>query len=201
MKSLTTLLTLLTFLLPLTHAMPPTNIDFDLSPDLLKRQSPNTTLPLSTSTSPTSTPVPTPSYLCAYGDFGFKSPAPNTTITQLDDGTYSGTSFEILFCSNQYFKTRSVGLTVGLSSVGRVDKGGMVLALDYRPSGDGKVAGAGFYGYLFNVTIYPISGSYISGKRTLSGFEVATGYYNAYNYNVDSLDLDFVVVKGEGADP
>ncbi|KAK3081211.1 hypothetical protein LTS18_009044 [Coniosporium uncinatum] len=151
-----------------------------------------------TSATPALTPrqsnTTTPTYLCNYGDFGLKRPVPNQVIVQSVSTSYQGTDIELLYCSSEYFKTRSLGVSVGLARPESWSSAGEIIALDYKPSDGQGVAQPGYYGYLFNVTVYPISGSYPVGLRRLSVFEVASGYHNPYNYVVKTVDLNFTLV-------
>ncbi|KAF2723495.1 hypothetical protein K431DRAFT_301746 [Polychaeton citri CBS 116435] len=131
---------------------------------------------------------------CTYGNFGLKKPEVGTVITQIDDGNYDGTTFEVLYCSSQYFKTRSISATIGLGWPDSYTSGGQILGTPgLSPTDD--AADAGYYGYRVNVTVYPLSGNYLQGEQTLSVFEVASGYYNAYNYDVASVNITFAVQK------
>ncbi|KAI4147374.1 MAG: hypothetical protein LQ340_005588 [Diploschistes diacapsis] len=129
--------------------------------------------------------APRATTLCGEGSQGIKKPARNTTIQQQEDGT----TFEVIYCSGQYFKTSSIDGSVWLHNPSST-KSGQLLVKDRTP--DNKDAPAGFYSYRFNITIYPQDGDYLSGKQVLSVYETATGYYNPYNYAISELDLNFV---------
>ena len=90
-------------------------------------------------------------YLCGYGTQGLKKPADNDTIYQQEDST----TFEVVYCSGQYFKTSTIDASVWLSFPDSFQSGEL-LTKDQKP--DNKDAPAGYYSYRFNVTIYPNDG-------------------------------------------
>ena len=89
--------------------------------------------------------------LCGYGTQGIKQPAANSTIQQNEDST----TFEVVYCSGQYFKTSSIDGSVLLHYPGRADSG-QLLVTSQAP--DNQDAPSGYYSYRFNVTIYPEDG-------------------------------------------
>lgn len=116
---------------------------------------------------------------------GFLKPTNGTTITYTaeEQENYDGATFEIIYCSGQYYKTSSLNVKVLLGPT----SGGEVLG-----SADPTVGAAddGFYGYIFNVTVYPEDGDYLTGPQQLSIFEYESGYYNAYNYELHTITID-----------
>jgi len=125
------------------------------------------------------TTIPAPPYLCTSSSPGLKLPLPSQLIPQSVSSSSRGTAIEILYCSSQYFKTRSLSLSVGLSRPDTWSDAGEIIALDYKPSDVQGVAQPGFYGYWFNVTVYPVGGVWPVGVRRLSVFEVASGEFIA----------------------
>ena len=105
---------------------------------------------------------------------GIIQPVDGATITQVNDGNYDSTTVEIVYCSGQYFKTRSIDASVFLTFPDSPNSGEL-LAKDIEP--DNKDASAGFYSYRFNVTIAPSDGSYPTGVRSLSVYETTTGEF------------------------
>lgn len=112
--------------------------------------------------------------LCTPEAQGIIQPVDGATITQVDDGNYDSTTVEIVYCSGQYFKTRSIDASVFLTFPDSPNSGEL-LAKDIEP--DNKDASAGFYSYRFNVTIAPSDGSYPTGVRSLSVYETTTGEF------------------------
>lgn len=139
-------------------------------------------------------------------DQGIVQPANSATITQINDGSFSGTTFEVLYCSEQYFKTSSVAASV-LLNVPESPNNGELLVRDVAP--DNLDASAGFYSYRFNVTISPSDGDYPTGLYSLSIYETTTGtskcpdfrakltersgYYNPYDFQITSINVTLAV--------
>jgi hypothetical protein len=111
--------------------------------------------------------------LC-YQKTGIQQPTAGTSIPLSQNS--NGVNVTVIYCSGQYFKTRSLDLSVGLSQPG--SPSGELLAKGVQP--DNKDAQGGFYSYRFDVTILPNSGS---GERTLNVFETATGKYNGSKHS------------------
>ena len=116
---------------------------------------------------------------------GIRQPANGTTITYTteEQENLDGATFEIIYCSGDYDKTASLNVTALLGTT----SSGLILG-SARPNSD--AAPAGFYGYIFNVTVYPEDGDYITGPQQLSIFEVETGYYNANNFELYTVTID-----------
>ncbi|MCJ1331200.1 hypothetical protein MMC10_007888 [Thelotrema lepadinum] len=111
-------------------------------------------------------------------------PAANSTIQQNEDST----TFEVIYCSGQYFKTYSIDASVFLHFPDSPNSG-QLLVNNQQP--DNLDTDAGFYSYRFNITIYPEDGDYLSGQQTLSVYEAASGYYNPYNYEITEIPINF----------
>jgi len=103
-------------------------------------------------------------------------PVAGSTIDQINDGTYGCTTFEVLYCSGQYFKTRSINVDLLLSNPG--ESSGQILALGQTPTPG--AARAGYFGYHFNATICPADGDYITGERVLSIYETTSGIVQSH---------------------
>ncbi|KAK5115802.1 hypothetical protein LTR85_009396 [Meristemomyces frigidus] len=136
------------------------------------------------STRETSTTEP----FCYQKSEGIYEPANGATITQ-DTATDSCTDVTILYCSGQYDKTSSLSASVWLSTNAQPDiaSGGEILALDVSP--DNQNTTAGYYSYYFTTSICPSDGDYATGSYELSVYETETGYYNAYNYEIHSINV------------
>ena len=119
---------------------------------------------------------------------GIRKPAEGDTIiyTAEQQKNYDPAIFEVIYCSGDYFKTASLNATALL---GDSTSTGMIIGSASNPTPG--VASAGYYGYVFNVSVGPISGNYITGSKKLSVFEWERGYYNAYNFNVKSVTINF----------
>ena len=85
------------------------------------------------------------------GDSGIKKPKNNATIHQTNDET----TFEVIYCSGQYFKTSSQDASVWLSS-GVGSQSGELWVKNQAP--DNLDAVTGSYSYRLNVTLYPEDG-------------------------------------------
>ena len=149
------------------------------------------------------------STVCGPGKVGIAEPANNAKIVQIKDGNFSPTNVTIVYCSGQYFKTRTIDASALLTSPGATS--GELLVKDVKP--DNQDAPAGYYSYRFNATIYPEDGNYLTGKRTLTIYETTTGenltsmrrerlahssltsvgflpgYYNPMNYELWSINI------------
>lgn len=108
---------------------------------------------------------------CGYDNFGLHEPANNSVITQHNDGNC--TTFEVLYCSAQYFKTRSLSVDVLLSGSGPETFSNQILVKDATPNNPDS----GYYGYLLNATICPFNGDYLTGNYVVTIFEAATGEF------------------------
>jgi len=113
---------------------------------------------------------------CAPGRQALLLPKAGSTIDQYNDGNYDCTMFEVLYCSGQYFKTRSINVDLLLSFPGQTS--GQLLEIGQTPTSG--TAPAGYYGYRFNATICPEDGDYITGQRTLTIYETASGTMFSY---------------------
>ncbi|KAG9231603.1 hypothetical protein BJ875DRAFT_469040 [Amylocarpus encephaloides] len=132
---------------------------------------------------PTSTPTP----ICSpQSSLRVVSPTQGSTITQLKTTSLDPTNIEIIYCSGQYFKTRTVDISVWLTRPEHIN-GGVLLAKGVHP--DNKDAQAGFSSYRFNVTIAPWGGSYGTGERVLRFYETTTGFYTAMNFQINSVNV------------
>jgi len=110
--------------------------------------------------------------LCTPEAQGIVVPADGATITQINDGNYDSTTFEVVYCSGQYFKTSTIDASVLLTFPDSPDSDELLIK-DQKP--DNQDADAGFYSYRFNVTISPEDGDYPTGEHTLSVYETTTG--------------------------
>ena len=141
---------------------------------------------------------------------GIRQPANGSTITwtAAEQANFEGHAIEIVYCSGEYFKTRSVNATVLLgrttTPAGGIGPTGEILG---SATPTGGAAPGGFYGYVFNVTVWPSNGDFRTGQYDLSVFEWATGerapfdtvtmlmtctgYYNPYNYHIYSVTVNF----------
>ena len=113
---------------------------------------------------------------------GIRKPIDGMTFPYTSDDT-DGINIEIIYCSSDYFKTSSINVTVLLSTE---SYSGMIIGFA-EPNSD--AAPDGFFGYIFNVTVYP-SDFDLTGSQKLSIFEFETGYYNAYNFRVSTITID-----------
>ena len=89
--------------------------------------------------------------ICGYGTQGIKQPTANSTIQQNEDST----TFEVVYCSGQYFKTSSLDISAFLHFPDSPNSG-QLLVRNQQP--DNQDAPAGYYSYRFNITIYPEDG-------------------------------------------
>lgn len=115
--------------------------------------------------------VPQPradSKICGYGKQGIKSPKPGATITL--DPEYHTSTFEVVYCSGQFFKTNSKTASVWVAP-SQDSASGQLLAGPVTP--DNKDTDAGYYSYRFNATY--TAGSTTGGNFSLSIYETTTG--------------------------
>lgn len=108
---------------------------------------------------------------------GIKSPVNGSTITYTaaEQNDYDGHTFEVIYCSGQYFKTASLYVDTWLGGSGPSSDGTYAEALALNTKPDDGAASAGFYGYRYNVTVYPENGDYDLGLKYLTVYEVETG--------------------------
>ena len=160
--------------------------------------------------SPTPTPVRRADSVCGTQPApGIRQPANGTKITwtAAEQANSDGHAIEIVYCSGEYFKTSSVNVTVLLGAAGTGSGAGTSGQILGSATPTGGAASSGYYGYVFNMTVEPASGNFFTGPYQLSVFEWATGedaractwmtlmrcagYYNPFNYRIDSVTVDF----------
>jgi len=104
------------------------------------------------------------------GKTGLYSPTEGAVLAQ-NVTDYGCNNVTVLYCSGQYYKTRSIDTSVWLSSPGGTS--GQLLAQDVTP--DDADAAAGYSSYRYNVTICPLDGDYKTGSYVFSVYETETG--------------------------
>lgn len=114
------------------------------------------------------------SRLCGPGVLpGIKSPTRNATIVQpSDDGVFHGNNITFIYCSGEYYKTRSIDISVTLSLPDSPNRG-QLLIKSVQP--DNTDAEPGWYSYRGNATVIFSNSAVSMGKRTFSVFETVTG--------------------------
>jgi hypothetical protein len=130
---------------------------------------------------------------CFQKSAGIYSPTNGQTLSQKPNDSGCN-NFEILYCSGQYFKSRSVDASAWLSSAAYRSgndpiTAGVLLTKGVYP--DNKDAESGYSSYRFNVSICAGDGGYRTGPYVLSVYETYSGQFDEGSCHMDDLFANF----------